>query len=33
MLPMTSGDPSWPRSTPVEKLHATFMLPTFEALI
>ena len=27
-LPMTSGSPSWPRSTPVENVHATCSLPT-----
>ena len=24
MLPITSGEPSWPRSTPVEKVQATW---------
>jgi hypothetical protein len=33
MLPMISGPPSWPRSTPVEKVQATWSLPTFCALI
>ena len=26
--PMTSGEPSWPRSTPVDIVHATCSLPT-----
>src|SRR3954471_7058041 len=30
---ITSGDPSWPRSTPVENIHATCILPTFLVLI
>src|SRR6478752_5051394 len=30
---ITSGDPSCPRSTPVENIHATCILPTFFALI
>src|SRR3954468_12102574 len=29
----TRGDPSWPRSTPVENIHATCILPTFCLLI
>ena len=33
MLPMTSGPPSWPRSTPVENVQATCSLPTLAALI
>ena len=33
MLPMTRGEPSWPRSTPVENVQATFRLPTFLVLI
>src|SRR5215469_9296161 len=31
--PMTSGAPSWPRSTPVENVHATCNLPTLPVLI
>ena len=31
--PMTSGEPSWPRSTPVDMVHATCSLPTLLALI
>ena len=31
--PITSGEPSWPRSTPVENVHATCILPTFRVLI
>src|SRR6266436_7119575 len=31
--PMTSGPPSWPRSTPVENVHATCNLPTLAAVI
>src|SRR5215475_4976609 len=31
--PMISGPPSWPRSTPVENVHATCSLPTLPALI
>src|SRR5262249_37384773 len=31
--PTTSGDPSWPRSTPVENIQAPCSLPTFWALI
>ena len=30
---MTSGAPSWPRSTPVENVQATCSLPTLSALI
>ena len=33
MLPMTSGEPSWPRSTPVENVQATCRSPTFSLLI
>jgi hypothetical protein len=33
MLPTISGPPSWPRSTPVEKVHATCRSPTFSVLI
>ena len=33
MLPTTSGEPSWPRSTPVEKVQATWRFLTLEALI
>src|SRR6266699_3950182 len=32
-LSITSGAPSWPRSTPVEKVHATCSLPTLPELI
>src|SRR5687768_6897352 len=31
--PMTRGEPSWPRSTPVDIVHATCRLPTLLALI
>ena len=31
--PMTSGAPSWPRRTPVEKVHAGASLWTLSALI
>src|SRR4051812_6461582 len=31
--PTTSGEPSWPRSTPVENIQATCILPTFFLLI
>ncbi len=31
--PTTSGEPSWPRSTPVEKVQATCSLLTLPALI
>ena len=31
--PITSGPPSWPRSTPVEKVQAGWRLPTFSLLI
>ena len=33
MSPITSGAPSWPRSTPVENVQATCILPTFCVLI
>ena len=33
MLPTTSGEPSWPRSTPVENVHATFRFLTLSRLI
>src|SRR5439155_8770779 len=34
MVPSTtSGEPSWPRSTPVEKVHATCILQTLPVLI
>jgi hypothetical protein len=33
MFPMTSGAPSWPRSTPVEKVQATSRSPTFSLVI
>ena len=33
MPSITSGEPSWPRSTPVEKVHATCILPTLPVLI
>ena len=31
--PITSGPPSWPRSTPVENVHATCRSPTLSLLI
>jgi hypothetical protein len=31
--PITNGPPSWPRRTPVEKVHATCSLPTLSAVI
>src|SRR6185437_10584283 len=31
--PITSGPPSWPRSTPVENVHATCSFLTLDALI
>ncbi len=33
MSPITRGEPSWPRSTPVENVHATCILPTLPVLI
>src|SRR6185369_5108841 len=33
VLPTTIGSPSWPRSTPVEKVHATFRFLTLSAVI
>ena len=33
MLPTTSGEPSWPRSTPVENVQATFRFLTLSRLI
>ena len=33
VTPITSGEPSWPRRTPVEKVHATCILPTLLVLI
>src|SRR5678809_1080250 len=33
VLPTTIGSPSWPRSTPVEKVHATFRFFTLSAVI
>src|SRR6185503_15009909 len=33
VLPTTIGSPSWPRSTPVEKLHATFRFLTLSVVI
>src|SRR5206468_320262 len=33
MSPITRGPPSWPRSTPVENVHATRRSLTFSALI
>src|SRR6476646_366208 len=33
MSPITSGPPSWPRSTPVEKVHATRRFLTFSLVI
>src|SRR3954469_9673555 len=33
MSPITSGEPSWPRSTPVEKVQATCSLLTLPVLI
>jgi hypothetical protein len=31
--PITRGEPSWPRSTPVENVQATWSLFTLPALI
>src|SRR5436190_16889191 len=33
VLPTTIGSPSWPRSTPVEKVHATFRFLTLSVVI
>jgi hypothetical protein len=33
VLPITSGPPSWPRSTPVENVQATRRSPTLSLLI
>src|SRR5690348_3059407 len=33
VLPTTIGSPSWPRRTPVEKVHATFRSLTLPAVI